>query len=749
MRKLMWFAIGFTAACAVGAYLVSGIWLFLLALCCGVGALGLLWVRSDTAKIISVVLLGFVCAFLWLWGYDSFYLTHARNADTQTIETTIIATDFSYDTDYGVAGDGKLQLNGRTYRVRYYLSTKEPICPGDQLTGSVRLRYTGDGGSQEPTHHQTDGIFFLAYCYDEMSVSKEEAVPARYFPAVLRQKITEILNSTFPKDTLAFARALLLGDSSLLTYRMNTAFAVSGIRHVIAVSGLHVSILFSLVYLMLGERRILTPIVGISMLALFAAVAGFTPSVVRACLMQGIMLLALMFNKEYDPPTALSFAVLTMLVINPLSVKSVSLQLSAGCMVGIFLFSGKIHDYLLDEKRFGPAKGKDFKSKLIRWIVGSVSVTLSAMIMTTPLCAVYFESVSLVGILTNLLTLWIISFVFYGIMLACVAGAIWLPVGKGIGWLISWPIRYVTGVATLLSSFPLAAVYTCSIYVVLWLIFCYVLLGVFFFSKKKRPLILACCMLVSLCATLTASWLEPRMDYFRMTVLDVGQGQCVLLQNEDKYFLVDCGGDYATEASDIAAQLLLSQGISKIDGVILTHYDKDHVGGIDAFLSRIPAKKLYLPDLEDASGVRDLLVTQYPDSICWIGADMVFAIPEGNITLYSGQEDKSDNERSLCVLFQPENCDIMIMADRNGVGERALLVQTKLPDLEILVAGHHGSKYSTSLELLSATKPETVVISAGKNNSFGHPSPELLDRLKLFGCRVYRTDMDGTIIFRG
>jgi hypothetical protein len=189
--------------------------------------------------------------------------------------------------------------------------------------------------------------------------------------------------------------------------------------------------------------------------------------------------------------------VLTMLVVNPIAVTSVSLQLSAGCMVGIFLFTGRIHDYFLDEKRFGPAKGKSLKAKLIRWIVGSVSVTLGAMSVTTPLCAAYFGLVSLVGILTNLLTLWIISFVFYGIMAACVAGVAWLPLGKGIAWLISWPIRFVTGTATLLSSFPIAAVYTCSIYIVLWIVGCYVLLSVFLFCRKKHPIQLVCCMAVS------------------------------------------------------------------------------------------------------------------------------------------------------------------------------------------------------------------------------------------------------------
>ena len=161
MRKLMWFTIGFTAACAAGVYLLSGIWLFLLGICCLVIAVGLFFVKTDAAKITALILAGSVAAFLWLFGYDWLYLSHARMMDGKTIEATVTATDFSYETDYGIAGDGQFQLKGKSYRVRYYLYSKDLVVPGDKITGEVRLRYTADGGSEEPTHHRGEGIFLL------------------------------------------------------------------------------------------------------------------------------------------------------------------------------------------------------------------------------------------------------------------------------------------------------------------------------------------------------------------------------------------------------------------------------------------------------------------------------------------------------------------------------------------------------------------------------------------------------------
>ena len=238
------------------------------------------------------------------------------------------------------------------------------------------------------------------------------------------------------------------------------------------------------------------------------------------------------------------------------------------------------------------------------------------------------------------------------------------------------------------------------------------------------------------------------MDNYRITVMDVGQGQCILLQEKDQYFLVDCGGDYGEEAADTAAQLLLSQGIYEINGLLLTHYDEDHAGGVEAFLSRIRVKKLYLPELEDVSGIRAALTETCKDSIVWVAPDTKTVIPEGNISIFSPSAGKSDNESSLCVLFQPENCDILITGDRSKAGERALLEQVQLPKLDILVAGHHGSNTATSLELLMTTQPAAAVISVAENNLYGHPRPEVLDRLSRFDCQIYRTDLQGTIIFR-
>ena len=539
---------------------------------------------------------------------------------------------------------------------------------------------------------------------------------------------------------------MLLGDRSDISYEVNTAFKVSGISHIIAVSGLHVSILFGLLYTLMAKRRILSCLIGIPILILFAAVVGFTPSITRACVMQSLMLIAMATDQEYDGKTALAFAVLVMLLCNPMAILSVSLQLSVGSVAGILLFSERIRKGLLPDKAAKPKK--KLLVRLRSFIASSMSITLSAMVFTTPLVAYYFGCVSVIGVLTNLLTLWVISFIFYGILAALAVSAVSVTVASWIGWILSVPIQFVLRTAQILSKVPMAAVYTVSLYVVIWLIGCYILLAIFLIQKKKRPVLFACCIFFSLLICQIAAWTEPMLDNCRVTVQDVGQGQSIILQSDGKTFLVDCGGDDSKKAADIAAEMLLSQGISRLDGIIVTHYDEDHTGGLQYFLTRIKTDLLLLPHIRDEAHVAQRLTELTDGSVQYVQYDVSYSFDDTEMTVIAPISYNTGNESSLCVLFTHKECDILITGDRGELGEVMLLREHTLPQLELLIAGHHGSATSTGEALLSATMPENVIISAGLDNRYGHPSKQVLDRLAAFGCRVYRTDLHGTVIFR-
>ena len=753
MRKLMWFTLGFGTACAWGAYFSNRYAVAVLTAAVVLAAvLGFLGRNRKRLRPAAMVCAGIFVGIGWFSLFSGFRLSAPKEMDQVTLQSSIRATDFSRETDYGYAVDGVIELRGQSYDVCVYLNEQdEPLSlgPGDLITGEFRFKVTTNIDLGDSTYHQGKGTFLIAYQRGTVTITEGTPRPVRDQPAFLRERLLTLLEEVFPEDTSAFAKALLLGDSSDLSYEVDTAFKISGIRHIIAVSGLHVSMLFSGVYFLSGKRRVLTALLGVPVLVLFAALAGFTPSITRACIMQGLMILALLFDREYDPPTALSFAVVVMLFVNPLTVTSVSFQLSVGCMVGIFLFAERLRTWILSDKCLGEAKGKSLKSKLKRWLASGVSVTLAAMVVTTPLCAWYFGTVSLVGVLTNLLTLWIVTYIFCGLILVCTMGLIWTGAAGVLAWIISWGIRYVLLVAKLMATVPMSAVYTKSFYIVLWLVFCYMLLGLFLLMKKKHPLVLVGCVVLSLCVSVLVSWSEPLRDNYRVTVLDVGQGQCILLQSDGHNYLVDCGGKGEEGTADEAAETLLSQGVTKLDGIIVTHFDSDHSAGIENLLSRVDADVILFPAMDYHASAAEGVAEATNGSVYAVDATMELCFSDTSIRIMPSYSGGSDNKSSLCVLFQTENCAILITGDRDGFGERMLLRNEEIPDIDVLIVGHHGSKYSTCEELLLATKPETAIISVGENNPYGHPAQETLDRLKKYGCVIYRTDLHGTIIYRG
>ena len=749
MRKLVWFSIGFAAA-SLAVALLYGQWFMLGAVVALLlaGILAALKMKYPKCALPLLVFLGCAAGFCWFGLYDHLFVLIPRVADGQRLRVTIEASDYSYETDYGSAVEGTVTLMDRKYRVKAYLHTKEQVAPGDTVTGTFRFRLTTDGGTDDPTSHRTEGIFLLAYPVGSSVIQKTEEVSWRHYPAIWRKQLLTRINEIVPGEAGAFASALLLGERSGITYEMDTAFKVSGISHIIAVSGLHISILFGLIYTLLTKRRVLSCLVGLPALFLFAAIAGFTPSITRACIMQSLMLLAMVLDREYDGPTALSFAVLVMLVANPLTILSVSFQLSVGCMLGIFLFSEKIQQYLLERKRKHIKKENKLMNRMWHGIASSVSVSLSATVITTPLVAYYFGCISVFGVVTNLLTLWVISFIFYGIIVCLLLSLISMGLGQILSAVVAIPIQFVLGTAGFISKLPMAAVYTSDPYVVVWLIGVYILLGIFMLQKKKQPVLLLTSIVFTLLLTQVFSWFEPLQDDFRVTMLDVGQGQSILLQSDGKTFLVDCGGDDGEDVASTTAEALLSQGISRLDGIIVTHYDADHFGGVQYLLSRVRTDRLILPYVEDAQKTAEPLVSASTGAVEYIHEDMLYSFGSTEMTVFAPDSYNSDNESSICILFQWKNCGILITGDRGAEGEKLLLQSHSIPEVDVLVAGHHGSAGATSEELLATASPQFAFISVGEDNRYGHPSNKMLERLINAGCEIYRTDIHGTIIFR-
>lgn len=737
MRRLAFLALGFAGA----MFALTGVlWEYSGYFCGLAGAAlvltALLSLRFQKLRIPAVIFLGAVLAGAWLLVLQRCYYAPLYELDDQTVSGEVLLTEKPASTDYGFQATGSLNWQGKQYPVLVYLKEASQE-PGNILKGSFRVRLTLPGGSKEDTYHPGNRVLALVNAKGEIRTLPGEAGSIRFFPGRLADRMKEILRNCVPEDAAAFAQSLLLGDTSGLDYETKTSLSVSGIRHIVAVSGLHVGVLCAGIWFLTRKRRWLTVLVGLPVLALFAAMVGFTPSVCRACLMAGLMMVSGAVRREYDGLTELSFAVLVLLFLNPFGVQGVGFQLSVLSVLGILLFGSRL------SRRFRDRIPGLYANRLLRWVPESLSVTLSAMSLSTPAAVYYFGVLSLVSPIANLLCLPLVSVCFYGLGLTCGLGSLCLPAGVLLGHLTALPIRLILRLARALSRLPLAALYTASRFTVPFLVFLYLLVLARLLTKRGKLRLYLAFALAGLAVCTVLSSLGPRLDECRLTVLDVGQGQCLLLQSRGRTLVVDCGGWSEEGAADTAAEMLLSQNCSRVQALALTHYDRDHSGGVRNLLTRVEPGSLILPG---EAGEFALETPSRP--LTFLSEPASMSLGAGTVWFYPYYGANSAHENSMAILFETENCVILITGDWDAAGERALLENVRIPHVDILVVGHHGSKNSASPELLEAAAPRAAVISVGANNSYGHPSPQTLDRLRAAGCAVYRTDQQGTIIFR-
>lgn len=737
MRKLAIFSFAFAAAVAAYLWLLPRTAAVVCALVLLPVAVFLCFRSSLWEKRLRIAAFAVAIGLLWCTVYDLWRIEPARDFCGENVTVTAEVCGYPEKTDYGCRVEAK--FHGRTMLV-YLSSDCLTLKPGDILT----LRAEVIDAADLSEYYLANDISLLAFAKTEPEIRAADAVPLKYLPVRFAKTLRSHIRRLFPDDTEGFVLALLTGDKSGLSYALTTQLSTTGLSHVMAVSGLHISLLVGLIMTLFRKKRV-GAFVSVGAMLFFAAMLGFTPSVTRATIMNIILLSAPMFRRENDPPTSMGLALMAALLFNPWALASLSLQLSYLAVVGILLFSRKIT--LWQERHFSVRETGQITrllGKLLRWAQKTLAVTLGAISLTIPLTLLRFGSTSLIAPVANLLLLWMISYVFFLTFPILLLGII-TPIGTALAWLLSWLIRLIVHLIALLASVPFAAMYAENTYFLAWLVAAYAMLALFLLCKKKRSVRL---LTISVTATLLCALIFTLLDQpsGSFTMFDVGQGQCLLLQSGDFTVMIDCGGDSGDENGEQVAQSLLSSGQTTLDALILTHYDTDHTCGIEQLFERIEVQYLFLPDISDDSGRRAEIVALAENagtSVCYVTQDMTLSSDGASVQLIPPTGDGEEND-GLCVLMALGSCDILVTGDMDIEAEYRLVAEYDLPDLDILVAGHHGSKYATSAVLLRNTTPEVVLISVGEN-SYGHPTQEVLERIAASSAAVYRTDLCGDI----
>ena len=781
MRKLAWFSGGFAAACLWASYrgagpLPAGIAGALLAaaLCAwlasrpraGEAPLFLRCPGERRARYAAYQLarrgvalaMGAALAFGWAGVYYELFRAPAEEWVGE--ETALSGEVVAYPTLTSIGGYSvTVHLDGgfsAPDALAYGPADWSGLKPGDRLSCAARVVSSVRAWGDETTYYTARGVYLIAYCNNGAEITTARSVPFRLWPALCAHELREGIYAAFDETAAPIAAAVTLGDRTGLDAALYSAFNRAGLMHAAAVSGLHISFLMGAVLGLCGRSR-RTALALIPLLVFYALMAGGTPSAFRAVIMHSAMLLAPIARREEDAPSALALALLVLLVQNPFAAASVGLQLSFASVAGILVVSEPLFDWMYRPwKAHRPGRGE--RVRLTLWKVGrkvltSVSVSLGAMLFTVPLIALYFGQILLLSPLSNVLALWALSLLM---VCALTLGtlAVFLPVPAAIlGTAAGVLGHYARWVARLLGKFPFASLSTDSRYCLIWLAAAYLALAAAFLGRDrpKRPWLSVGALALLLCAAIGLGRLETDAAGLTVAALDVGQGSSTALVSGGRTALVDCGGSASRSAGDIAADWFAAQGRVRLDLLALTHFDSDHVNGVEQLLYRMEVKQIAVPaggtDPENAAlllamarreGARVILVDETTR----------LALGKAELTLFPPFGGGTSNEAGQFVLCGVEEFDVLITGDADSFVEKMLVKYRDIPDIELLIVGHHGSKNSSCEEFLRATAPELAVISAGANNSYGHPAPETLARLEAAGSEIHRTDKEGTVTVR-
>lgn len=750
LRKLAVLSLSFAAAVFAADY-----WLPLTLLPWLTGAFALLFLLLALPR--RRWLLGFTLAAAGLsLGFVSFYLhaqrslVPAQELDGQTLSIAgeVCAYPQVYD-DYSrlelfVSGAGLPRGKMILYADGDALAAFEP---GDRISCTAKLKRPDLRYGERYDSYISRGVYLTGTA---QSAPQRTGVGAslRTLPLRLGRAVSEKVGALYPADTAPFMKSLMLGDKGDLYEDLSLHLAMSraGFLHIVAVSGMHIAFLVGLIQLLFGKTW-RSSLLCLLLIWFFVLLTGSSPSAIRAAVMQSFLLAAPLVKRENDPATSLSAALALILIGNPYAAGSVSLQLSFSAMAGILCLAEPLH------KSVSSLFPEPWALRL-RVPIGILASSLSVLAFSAPFMAWHFGSLSLLSPLSNVLGLWAVSFCFCGGYVSCLLGFVFAPLGTAAAWLISWAVHYLILIARLISSIPFAVLYLRKLPDYGWIVLVYalILLSVCSSMKTWKKLLLPLGLSALMLALLLS---HHRAEYRRggvISVIDVGQGQSIAVMSGDETVVVDCGGiNTLSNAGEATGSYLLSCGRDHIDALFLTHLHADHVNGVPMLLEMLPVKRIVLPaKVEDEDGMLEGILSaaeKHGTELQFLQEDTEIRFSGIRIQLFAPFEKGQINERCMTGVFSLGSYDMLVTGDSSKSTEKELLRQHPLRDLELLIVGHHGSRYASSGELLGSIGAKTAVISVGYNN-FGHPTYETLERLAAYGYAIYRTDLNGTVEIR-
>lgn len=567
----------------------------------------------------------------------------------------------------------------------------------------------------------------------------------------IKEYLSFLIDACFNERDASIMKAMLLGEKSGLDEDTKQLYKINGIIHILSISGLHISLIGMGLYKFLHKLKIpgfISIPFSIFLIYCYGVMSGMGVSSFRAIVMFGLHIAAGLFGRTYDMLTAMAIACIMLLSEQPLYIYHSGFLFSFGAILAIGLLSPAVEANLTDSKK-------------VRKVM---STTLSVSIAAFPIYLCFYYEYPLYSVLLNLLIIPSAGLIVSDGLLTCVTAALILPLGK----YTAFPAHILFSFYELCCRFALMLPGSRNIAGApeTWQVIVFILLicfAVIYSRRLCRLMFWQIILAALLCITLRYH------DGLQITMIDVGQGDSIYIaDDENGRFLIDGGSSSRKNVGTYQiAPFLKEEGAGTLTAVFVTHMDSDHYNGISTLIeetdkSGIVIENLILPDIGELSRSDEYHALE---NLAKNQGINVRYIHEGDILRHGklkftcmhpakGENSEDINSLSTVLFLEYDGLTALFTGDLEGAGEKAVINRmekytatqtTGMKRITVLKVAHHGSGNSTAEDFLELVSPQLALISAGRNNRYGHPHEELLLRLDESGSRIYRTDIGGAV----
>ena len=651
----------------------------------------------------------------------------------------------------------EIVVHGMRYDIKEKITTslKGEYYPPEELLGK---RVEVSGILEEPEPNRNPKLFnyklylkskkintILYGTMDQLKIfEKSNFIPN--LVGQLKYKIIKNAHEILSEKESGLLLGILFGQKDYLDDEIYRSFQEVGVAHILAVSGLHVGIIFLFMNRLLkGIALHIRTLIIILALLIYMMITGNTPSVMRATFMIILYILSSFFDRKYDSISAILFVALIMLIVNPIQLMMTGFQLSFLAVLSIAL----LYKPILSKLKIIPGYWAEL-----------IAASLAAQVGIIPVTVYYFNIISPWAPLANLPIIIILGYLVPLGILAILISFFSIALAGFLGNFLQIGVILMTKITLFFNYLPFSGVKIISPNVFTIIIF-YSLLILSLISKKylvqvkiNRKKCILGLLSIYLIVQIGISFIPARME---LTFLDVGQGDCSIIRTPRRQTILIDGGGNRLGGFDVGERILvpylLKNGIRKIDLMFISHFHRDHMAGLISVLDNLKTDTLIIGNQPERTEEYDIILSKCKENnvtvqllsageAVTLEKDISFKVLHPSDSLIDNSRDDMNNN-SLVVLMEYKNIRALFTGDIEAEAERQLI--NTYPDLnvDIIKIPHHGSKNSSTQELLDLLKPKIAVIQVGRNN-FGHPNDEVLEKLK--NISLFRNDLNGAII---